>query len=166
MPRLVLPVNLLTPRVITIYYYYYYCFLLQLGFHPVAAVLHQYRHHNTVTYINGTAKLQYTYWQFTHTIQCAYTNTIYLQKYNISTQLQYTHTNTIYLHTHVREHLHIPSLIYTQHFTSLHLCTHNTSRHFTYLHTLHFTSLHLFAHNPSLHITSLICTQHFTSFHL
>jgi hypothetical protein len=27
---------------------YYYYFLLQLGFHPVAAVLHQYRHHNTI----------------------------------------------------------------------------------------------------------------------
>jgi hypothetical protein len=32
------------------YYYYYYFFLLQLGFHPVAAALHQYRHHNTITH--------------------------------------------------------------------------------------------------------------------
>jgi hypothetical protein len=32
------------------YYYYFFFFLLQLGFHPVAAVLHQYRHHNTITH--------------------------------------------------------------------------------------------------------------------
>jgi hypothetical protein len=33
------------------YYYYYYYFLQQFGFHPVAAALHQYRHHNTITHI-------------------------------------------------------------------------------------------------------------------
>jgi hypothetical protein len=38
-------------------YYYYYYFLLKLGFHLVAVVFHQYRHHNTVTYINGTAQI-------------------------------------------------------------------------------------------------------------
>jgi hypothetical protein len=86
-------------------YYYYYYFLLQLGFHPGAAVSHQYRHHNTITHTDTEQhKLQYTYWQFTQTIQCAHTNTLYLRKYNIPTQLQYTHSNTIYLHKY-----HIPT---------------------------------------------------------
>jgi hypothetical protein len=60
------------------------------------------------------------------------TNTIYSHKQNIRTQIQYNtvyphkynvifpHKYNIPTHTHVSEHLHVTSLIYTQHFTSHH----------------------------------------------
>jgi hypothetical protein len=128
-------------------------FLTAIGFSPGGSSLTpvQTPQYNN-TYINGTAQLQYTHWQFTHTIQCAYTNT------NIPTQLQYTHnynvpTATIYPQLQYTHSYNIPTttvypliLLYyriTCSKTDLNLCNSFSSPHTTnrncYFRKLHNT---------------------------
>src|SRR5215470_10769765 len=68
-------------------------FLTAIGFPPGGSslTLVQTPQYNN-TYINGTAKIT------VHVLAIHPHNTIYLHKYNIPTQVQYTYIHTVYLH--------------------------------------------------------------------
>jgi hypothetical protein len=94
----------------SLFVYFLLLFLTAVGVSPGGSSLTpvQTPQYNN-THINGTAQLQYTYWQFTHTVQCAYTNTIYLHNTIYPHITKYLHKYDISIQYNIPTQIQIPT---------------------------------------------------------